>query len=139
VCVAAGCHPGSRVADGGVCPLVGPRWSEINEHFIQIGCGVRESTPAGICHSSAGALTSSGLLLEGDPYDRLVGRASADGGFTLVKPGDPDASFLAVKLKLMTKIDPRYGSGMPPDYPGQNCAAIQDAVRQWIAAGAERN
>ncbi|MCA1826461.1 MAG: hypothetical protein ABR567_10445 [Myxococcales bacterium] len=138
VCVAAVCHPGSREADGGICPLVGPRWSEINAHFIQIGCGVRESGAAN-CHSIAGAATSSGLLLEGDQYDRLVNRPSADGGFTLVKPGDPDASFLAIKLKLTTAFDPVYGSGMPPDFPGENCAAVQDAVRQWIAAGAERN
>ena len=91
------------------------------------------------CHSIAGAATSSGLVLAGDPYDRLVGRPSADGGFTLVKPGDPDNSFLAIKLKLTTAFDPQYGSGMPPDFPGENCAAAQDAVRQWILAGAVRN
>ena len=78
-------------------------------------------------------------MLAGDPYDRLVGRPSADGGFTLVKPGDPDNSFLAIKLKLTTAFDARYGSGMPPDFPGENCAAAQDAVRQWILAGAVRN
>ena len=137
VCVGAVCHPGSRELDGGVCPLVQPRWSEINSSFIQIGCGVRESSTN--CHSIVGAATSSGLVLAGDPYDRLVGRPSADGGFTLVKPGDPDNSFLAIKLKLTTAFDARYGSGMPPDFPGENCAAAQDAVRQWILAGAVRN
>ena len=138
ICAEGTCHPGSRQGDGGVCPLVQPKWSEINAHFIQIGCGVRDSNTT-ICHSVSGAATSSGLDLQGDPYDRLVDRPSADGGFVLVKPGDPDASFLAIKLKLTSPFDPVYGSGMPPDFPGQNCAAIQDAVRQWIAAGAPRN
>ena len=59
VCVGAVCHPGSRELDGGVCPLVQPRWSEINSSFIQIGCGVRESSTN--CHSIAGAATSSRL------------------------------------------------------------------------------
>jgi hypothetical protein len=136
--VAAACHPGSREVDGGVCPLIGPRWSEINAHLIQVGCGVRDSS-TGICHSTTGAMTSSGLYLEGDPYDRLVGKPSRDGGFTLVKPGDPDNSFLMIKLKLTTTFDPKFGSGMPPDNPGQTCATAQDAVRQWIASGAVRN
>lgn len=138
VCVAASCHPGSREADGGICPLIAAKWSEINAHLIQIGCGVRANGVAN-CHSAEGAVTSSGLSFEGDAYDRLVNRPSADGGFTLVKPGDPDASFLAIKLKLTAGFDPLYGAGMPPDFPGQTCAPAQDAVRQWIAAGAVRN
>ena len=135
VCVGAVCHPGSREADGGVCPQVSPRWADLNSNFIQVGCGVRASN----CHSTAGGATSSGLVLAGDAYDRLVNAASADGGFVLVKPGDPDHSFLVTKLKLATTFDPVYGSGMPPDNPGQTCEAAQEAVRQWILAGAGRN
>ncbi len=135
VCVAAVCHPGSREADGGVCPIVQPKWSDLNANFIQVGCGVRATN----CHSAEGAATTTNLVLAGDAYDRLVNAASSDGGFTIVKPGDPDHSFLAIKLKLTTTFDPVYGSGMPPDNPGQTCASAQEAVREWIAAGAVRN
>ena len=132
VCIGGACHPGSREPDGGACPALAPRWPEINANLIQVGCGVRATN----CHSAEG---SSGLLLAGDPYDRIVDRASADGGFTIVKPGDPDGSFLVVKLRLSTTFDPQYGAGMPPDEPGQTCTAAQEAVRQWILAGAGRN
>lgn len=135
VCVGALCHPGSRELDGGTCPLVQARWAEIDQHLIQVGCGVRSTN----CHSSGGAVQSSALDLSGDPYARLVNGGSADGGFVLVKPGDPDHSFLYVKLHQTRSFDPQTGSGMPPDHPGETCAQAQEAVRQWIVAGAERN
>lgn len=135
VCVDALCHPGSRDLDGGVCPMPAARFSEIDQHLFQVGCGIRSNN----CHSPGGASTTSGLDLTGDPYERLVNAGSADGGFVLVKPGDPDHSFLAIKLHLRTNLDPVYGSGMPPDFPGQTCDAAQQAVRQWILAGAEHN
>ncbi len=135
VCVAAACIGGAREADGGVCPALEARWSSINAGLIQVGCGVRTGT----CHSAEGAASSSGLDLAGDAYDRLVNARSADGGFVLVEPGDPDASFLTIKLRLTTTFDPVYGAGMPADYPGETCAAAQQAVRQWILDGAGRN
>ena len=135
VCVGAVCIPGSRQPDGGVCPALQPSWSQIDRNLIQVGCGVRSTN----CHSEVGAATSSSLDLTGDPYARLVNARSADGGFVLVKPGDPDQSFLAIKLRLTGSADPLYGSGMPPEHPGTTCAPAQEAVRQWIQAGAERN
>ena len=138
ICYAAECHPGTRELDGGVCPIVQARWSDINSNFFQVGCFTRSAGTTN-CHSDVGAAASSGLSLEGDPYGRLVGHASVDGGFVLVKPGDPDNSYLSIKLKLTAAHDDVYGSGMPPEAPGQTCAQAQEAVRQWIAAGAVRN
>jgi len=135
VCISGSCHPGSREADGGVCNTVQPTWTDLNQNFLQVGCGVRATN----CHSAEGVANGSGLLLAGDPYAQLVNAPSADGGFVRVKPGDPDQSYLAIKLRLTTSFDPVYGSGMPPDRPGQTCQTAQDAVRQWILAGAERN
>jgi hypothetical protein len=135
VCIGAVCHAGSRELDGGVCESIHPSWTDINQNFIQVGCGVRSTN----CHSAEGAAAGSGLVLAGDAYARLVNAASADGGFILVKPGDPDHSFLSIKLRLTTTYDPQYGSGMPPDRPGQTCATAQEAVRQWILGGAGRN
>jgi hypothetical protein len=132
VCLTGACIPGSREADGGVCPQLHPSWTEINQRLFQVGCGTR----LGSCHSAAGAAEWNGLPLGGDPYARLVNAASYDGGFTLVKPGDPDQSYLYIKLHLTSSFDPVYGAGMPPDEPGQTCASAQEAVRQWIANGA---
>jgi len=135
VCAAGACIPGAREADGGVCPTLHASWNEINQHLVQVGCGVR----SGNCHSAEGATASSGLELAGDAYGRLVNHPSADGGFTLVKPGDPESSYFFVKLSLRKSIDPVLGCGMPPDNPGQTCPSAQDAVRQWILAGAQKN
>jgi len=50
----------------------------------------------------------------------------------LVKPGDPDASFLVQKFAAdRARANPHLGSGMPADAPGSICASSVDAVAQW--------
>ncbi|MHB1844439.1 MAG: hypothetical protein ACYCWW_06330 [Deltaproteobacteria bacterium] len=140
---------GGQGCDAGgfaVCACtVEPTFASINANVLQPSCG-GPSVPAGACHTSGGALNSGGLDLADDPYHALLG---ADGGGALaeniagsatglrrVVPGQPDASFLVIKLSTMSRQDPNYGSGMPFTAPGSVCPATLDAIRSWVANGA---
>jgi hypothetical protein len=148
-CLAGACTAGAHV-DGGIgwCPALQPSLSDIDQHLFKVSCGTK--TSIFYCHNSdaaSGPNASSGLDLSGDPWPVLVNVAAgnlaarADAGVPLlrVKAGDPEHSFLAIKLRLQTDNDPAYGNGMPPDHPGSLCQSAQDAVAQWIAQGAPRN
>lgn len=83
-----------------------------------------------ICHDNS---TPSGDLdLENDPWTRLVSGTSQYAGQTLVIPGDPDNSFLWIKLQGTQ--DTSEGDPMPPS--GTMGAAELDAVYTWILDGA---
>ena len=145
-CFAGACTPG-RHLDGGLgwCPLLQPRLSDIDRRLFKVSCGAATN----FCHNAeaaSGFNVSSGLDFTGDPYPVLVNVRSLDSGGhpdggvpVRVKPGDPDSSFLAIKLRLAVTQDAQFGSGMPPDHPGALCDEAQAAVRQWIAEGAQRN
>jgi hypothetical protein len=89
------------------------------------------------CHS--GAFPSNGISLEaGRSYDALVGKEpqnieAASRGLLLVDPGDPDNSFLVVKVE--GPGSPTLGSRMPLFPPNLTPTQIQ-LIRDWIAAGA---
>ena len=85
----------------------------------------------GPCHGAESAL--GGLDLETDPHAAVVNAPSADGEATLVVPFDPDASLLYRKL-AGTQGD-QEGGPMPPT--GPIAADRLEAVRAWIAAGAD--
>jgi hypothetical protein len=72
----------------------------------------------------------------GAPATNLVG---SEQGLLRVKPGDPNASFIIIKLKSKNRVDSRYGSGMPFNAPGTLCQTSLDAITQWIMAGAPNN
>lgn len=144
ICYAGACREGSRIDGGiGVCFPVAARFSEINGSYFQVGCG----TASNRCHSAdsaTGTIVYSSLDLTGDPWARLVnvraenliGRADAG---VLVAPGDPAHSYLLTKIELQSFKDPQLGAGMPPAHPGTDCPAELEAVRQWIAEGAQHN
>lgn len=79
-------------------------------------------------------------------WSQLVNHASAERrGAVLVKPGDPDASFLVAKLT--GKLRDREGKAMPED-PETGAPLkpvpfdpdfIEQALRPWIVAGAPNN
>ncbi len=111
--------------------------------MFQVSCGT-SGNKAFNCHSTEGAASASFLDLSGDAYPRLVGRTAVNPlgdlkDLVLVKPGDPENSFLVQKLRLTTPLDPHLGSGMPADAPGSICASSVEAVAQWILGGAGRN
>jgi hypothetical protein len=143
-CVGGQCHAGTRA-----CPLLQPKYSSIDQNLFKVSCGTASSNLN--CHSVIGAQTASGLDLTGDSWSKLVNVPAldllrdADAGVVdpgvLVAPGNPDASFLVLKLKLKTAHDPRYGSGMPADNIGAiaDCPSALDPIVQWIQNGAPRN
>jgi hypothetical protein len=144
ICYAGGCRQGSRIDGGiGVCFPLQARFSDINTSYFQVGCG----TASNRCHSSdaaSGTTVYSGLDLSGDPWshlvnvhaDNLIGRSDVG---DRVAPGDPAHSYLLTKIALRSFKDPQLGPGMPPAHPGTDCPEAIEAVRQWIAQGAQHN
>ncbi len=131
-CFAGSCFQGTRT-----CPLLQPTFSSINDHFFQVGCGVRQRN----CHAADSAVVQSGPSFAGDAYHALVNAPAANRlgsarGLILVKPGDPQNSFLLTKLRLTSSADPQFGSGQPADAPGTTCAAALSTIEQWIQRGA---
>ena len=93
------------------------------------------------CHAADSAVIESGPSFAGDVYHALVNAPAANRlgsarGLILVKPGDPQNSFLLAKLRLTSSADPQFGSGQPADAPGSTCAAALSTIEQWIVMGA---
>ena len=83
------------------------------------------------CHS--GGEPAAGLSLEGDFAARIVGVASEQrSGFLLVDPGNPDESYLLLKVRGDDEI---ISQRMPPGNPLP--AEQVEIIRAWIASGAK--
>jgi hypothetical protein len=131
--------PGDQAA---VCPpSVEPTFASIRQAVFEASCET-----AGACHSTEGAVNSGQLDLQTDPYEALLGDGTgvpannisgSDKGLVRVAPGDPENSFLVIKLRTMVPDDPKYGSGMPFGNPGSVCDKTRTAVSDWIRAGAK--
>jgi putative endonuclease len=124
----------AAVALSGCDPQGPSKFSEINQQIIQSSCA-----SASVCHSTQGASEANGLNMSQDPYAMLVNAPAvnaqaASEGRVRVKPGDPDNSFMWIKLNL--KHESGYGLPMPsagnPPLPTDQLAGI----RAWIAKGA---
>jgi len=129
--------------DPSTCPSgVQPTFSSIYENVLKPICtGCHQTSVA----AAYGHLDLS-LTPPGANYAQLVDVPAHDDaasnpppGLLRVKPGDPDASLLWIKLTLKSSQDPRYGSGMPQDRPGVLCQQVTDTVRAWIQAGAPQD
>ncbi len=123
--LAAGCGSG----DGPLIPASGallPEFDSIQANVLTPICTS--------CH--VGATAPLGLRLdEANSYALLVGRASVQQpGLLRVDPGNPDASYLIRKIEGTAATGGRMPLGGPP-LP----QADIDVIRQWIAAGAQRN
>ena len=82
------------------------------------------------CHS--GGEPAAGLSLEGDFAGRIVGVASEQrSGFKLVDPGNPNKSYLLMKVRGNDEI---ISQQMPPGAPLS--AEQVEIIRAWIAVGA---
>jgi hypothetical protein len=87
------------------------------------------------CHATPG---QSALSLDGSAdavYHALVGAPSSGSLLARVAPGDPEASFLYLKLAEET---PPSGARMPGGVAPLDACKVQ-AVKSWIAAGAPRD
>jgi hypothetical protein len=87
------------------------------------------------CHA-VGTQGSGFVLPEGEEHAAIVGVESQFApGEVLVVPGDPDASYLVLKLEDAVGI---AGSPMPPPFGNLDPDQIA-LVRAWIDAGALEN
>lgn len=117
--------------------MVARDYAEIDAMVFKTSCNFS------VCHT-AGPRAQGGLDLVTDSYAALFNVAAqnpkANGEQrVLVKPCDPENSFLLTKLKLPADGDPKlgYGARMPqnsPALPAEQLLAIAD----WIARGAHR-
>ena len=83
------------------------------------------------CHS--GGDPAAGLSLEGDFAARIVGVASEQrSDLKLVDPGNPDKSYLLIKVRGDDEI---VSQRMPPGNPLP--AEQVEIIRAWIASGAK--
>ncbi len=80
------------------------------------------------------------ILAEGFAYDLLVNAASDENTqMWRVVPGDPENSYLMVKI-LGDENDPRFiGKRMPRDGPPYLSDVENEMIRSWISAGALDN
>lgn len=128
-----------------VCPMgLEATFASIRTNVFAVSCG----TDGSACHSHDGGNDSGGLILADDPYMALLGpdgkgapAYNIDGAtknLRRVVPGDPDHSFLVIKLSTRMGQDPAYGSGMPFNDPGSVCPDTLSKIRAWITAGAQQ-
>jgi hypothetical protein len=124
---------GSAGAGGNLAPPVqglAPTLDSIQTNVFSVNCAI----PG--CHG--GGTVQFGLRLEpGSSYGNLVNVASPrDPSLIRVVPGNPDASFIIMKLEGK-RVDglPLLGDRMPDFGPYLPQSTI-DVIRQWIADGA---
>lgn len=104
-------------------------FSDIQTSILDRHCAIPS------CHVGAGA--PWGLdLSEGEAYGNLVSVASGQMPALLrVKPGDPDSSYVVWKVEG----DPRISGLQMPRGRDPLADAEMEAIRNWIADGAEDN
>jgi hypothetical protein len=91
------------------------------------------------CHTNIGRNPSvpGFLLLEGQSYQSLVGRASVNNpGAVNVIAGDPDNSYLIKKLEGQSGI---VGLRMPRNGPPYLTSGQISIIRRWIELGAKND
>ena len=96
-------------------------FAQVQETIFDVSCALSG------CHSD-GAWPD---LSAGQAYDNIVNVESSR-SIALVEPGDPDNSYLYLKLLADADID---GSRMPPGGPYLTPDALE-TVRAWIENGA---
>lgn len=108
-----------------VAPLFGDPYSDTNPH------------PCGYCHYP-GSPDSPHFT---DPFDPVEGIVNVDARFRpdlkLVEPGNPDASFLIIKLEA-TELTSEFGAPMPRNYDLFSDEQVS-IIEQWIIEGARNN
>jgi len=119
-------------------------FDSIHTKVFAVSCGTGGNT----CHSRRGSGNSGQLNLADDPYTALLGPdgngakanniEGTEKNLRRVVPGDPDQSFLVIKLSTRSSQDPKYGSGMPFGAPGSVCPDALATIRAWIEDGAKQ-
>lgn len=120
-----------------------PRSAPVH-NFDQLNSGVLQPSCANftVCHSTQGASLANRLNFSVDPYAALVNQPAVNmkamtEGKLLVKPCDPDNSFMWIKLTLANDSS-QYAARMPQNSSRLPQAQL-DGIRAWIARGALRD
>jgi hypothetical protein len=119
------------------CAASGATLTEIQSTIFDTTCAVT------FCHSATfpGSIPAGNLdLTDGNSFAQLVGVqadniSARDAGYPRVDPGNPDNSFIVIKLEGPPSN--LFGSQMPSGLPPLSATQIQ-LVRDWIAAGAKQ-
>ncbi len=132
-----GTPPATATATQTATPSPSPSRTPTLSQFGEIQTTIFNTTCIdAFCHDSQGM--SGGLvLIEGQSYGNLVGvepqnPTALQEGLLRVDPGDPDNSFMVVKVEGPSIPE---GSRMPLGKPPLSATQIQ-LIRDWIAAGA---
>lgn len=113
--------------------LPGSTFAEIQQNIFNASC-LNEG-----CHNLTDQ--AGGQVLDAESsYAQLVNVTptlpnAVARGLLRVKPGDPDASFLYIKLSLPRAFDPVFSARMPQAAPALPSEQIEQ-VRAWILRGA---
>lgn len=138
-CAGSGGGDGDNGGGGGGCkPPETPTvtLSGNVQPILNVSCAVNG------CH--VGSVPASELnLSNGQTYAQTVNVPSTQSGLDLVKPGNPDQSYLVRKIEGGPNI---FGTIMPQGCPGAplngaQCLSSDDiaAIRQWISECAQNN
>jgi len=132
--IASNCH-GANLSAGGSNLDLRPAFAYGNLVGIR-ACDTASTLDASTAGDLSGCLDGgSGRVQRRDD----CGVPAAAGELARVTPGDPQHSFLLLKLQITSSVGP-CGSGMPPDHPGMySCPDTVGAIAQWIAQGAQDN
>jgi hypothetical protein len=140
-----GCDSGmTEMPDLAVAPVPATTFQQINDNILQPSCANFT-----VCHSPEGKSMANKLSMKGtidDAYNALFNKPAVNTlaqtqGLLLVKPCDPDNSFLLKKLLLPeSATDPNigYGEHMPKGNPTLPQAEL-DGIKAWIARGAHEH
>jgi len=115
-------------------PTIAPTLTAIQANIFTPSCNFSS------CHSNGSA--AGGLVLaSGTSFAKLVNvvsqqTAAKNQGLLRVKPGDPDNSFLMIKLKAV--LNASYGAHMP-DIAQQLSDAQLTTISNWITLGAQND
>jgi len=124
-----------RAVDRIQAPLVNPSWSADIAPVLRETCG-----SSGACHG--GAAPQQQLLLEGPAAAMRAGLVDVPSQYlsniALVRPGQPDSSFLLLAMSDDITVRRGFRYRMPPTTLAMP-AAVQQTIRNWIANGAPDN
>jgi hypothetical protein len=132
-----------KPADFDWSSITGPT-PNLEPTFASIQANIFESTDAAgrvaciTCHTNVGRTPSANLNLSHDfAYDQIVNRVSGERTeLVLIKPGDPESSYLLHKIEGRPSI---INLRMPRSSPSFLTAGQILTVKRWIEIGAPRN
>ena len=134
--IAAGCD--EKLSDvAGPTPDLEPTLSSIQREIFNTTDSSGRQSCIG-CHTDVGRTPAGNLvLLEGRSYAQLVGRASSlKSGAVLVRPNDPDGSYLIHKVEGRGDI---IGQRMPRTGGPFLTEGQIRIIRRWIELGAKND